>query len=94
MLNAFEIIPTRPTPTETVIPNEEKAASPVSLLCNLTGGTSFREDYERPHLPVLAAFGGDPLHVCRLYGSWDLDRAVSENAGALVRSKELLQERH
>ena len=64
--------------------------NPVGLLCNLTGGGAFSEDCERPHLPVLVAFGGDPLHVCRIYGSLELHRAVSENSGALVRSVQKL----
>ena len=66
-------------------------STPVSLLCNLTGGTAFSESYERPHIPIVAAFGADPLHVCRLFGLWDLDRAVSENAGVLVRSIRVLR---
>jgi ATPase family associated with various cellular activities (AAA) len=46
----------------------------------------FAEVMAYPHVPVLAAFGGDRLHACRLEGSWDLDRAVSENTDALFRS--------
>jgi hypothetical protein len=34
----------------------------------------------------MSAFGGGRLHVCRLYGSWDLDRMVTENADTLFRS--------
>ncbi len=87
MLKAPEIIPTWPGPkTETPMRNEAEPANTVAMLCNLTGGRAFCDDPERPHVPVLAAFGADPLHVCRLHGSWDLDRAVSENARDLVRS--------
>ncbi len=84
---ASEFIPDRPLPpAERAIQDREQSADPVGMLCNLTGGHAFCENYHTPHVPVLAAFGGDRLHVCRLNGSWDLDRAVSENGGALVRS--------
>jgi len=84
---APEFITARPLPsTEPAIQCRVQSADPVGMLCNLTGGNAFMESYHTPHVPVLAAFGGDRLHVCRLNGSWDLDRAVSENDGALVRS--------
>ena len=67
-------------------PSTKVAASPVSIICDLTVGNAFCENYQRPHVPVLAAFGGDPLHVCRSSGEWDLDRAVLENADSLARS--------
>lgn len=63
-----------------------KANSPTSMVCNLSEAKAFCENYFIPHVPILAAFGGDCLHVCRLAGSWDLDRMVSENANALFRS--------
>jgi hypothetical protein len=66
-------------------PQSEPSASP-EMLCNLTGGNAFCESYSNPHLPILAAFGADRLHACRLSGAWDLDRAVSDNRTALVRS--------
>jgi hypothetical protein len=34
----------------------------------------------------MAVFGGDRLHTCRLPGSWDLDRMVTDCADALFRS--------
>jgi len=34
----------------------------------------------------MSAFGGGRLHVCRFYGSWDLDQMVTENADTLFRS--------
>jgi hypothetical protein len=63
-----------------------KRASPVGLVCDLAHAKAYIRDYERPHAPVLAAFGAGRLHECRLSGFWDLDRAVSENAKALFRS--------
>jgi len=39
-----------------------------------------------PNAPALAAFGGDRLHAFNLEGSWDLDRAASENTDALFHS--------
>jgi len=83
---APEFIPARPLPSTEPAIGRVQSADTVGMLCNLTGGYAFCENYNTPHVPVLAAFGGDRLHVCRLNGSWDLDRAVSENAGALVRS--------
>ena len=67
-----------------------KRASPVGLVCDLAHARAYTRDYERPHAPVLAAFGADRLHECRLSGSWDLNRAISENASALFRSIHLL----
>ena len=34
----------------------------------------------------MSAFGGGRLHVCRLYGSWDLDRMVADFSSNLFRS--------
>ncbi len=52
----------------------------------LPEANAFVEEYRKPHVPVMSAFGGGRLHVCRFYGSWDLNRMVSENADALFRS--------
>jgi hypothetical protein len=60
--------------------------SPTSMVCNLSDAMAFTERYFTPHVPVLAAFGGERLHMCRLHGSWDLDRMVAENANVLYRS--------
>ena len=90
MLNAPESLKTATTQpvqvSEVAIPGQRKSDSPTSLVCDLAEAKAFCEDYFTPHVPVLTAFGGERLHVCRLNGSWDLDRAVAENADALFRS--------
>src|ERR1019366_6584984 len=84
MLNASESLKTATTQpvqmSETATHGQGKSDSPSSLVCDLAEAKAFCEDYFTPHAPVLAAFGGERLHVCRLNGSWDLDRAVAENA--------------
>lgn len=72
--------------SESTISGESKSAFPARMVCDLAQSNAFCESYSQPHVPVLAAFGSDRLHACRLVGSWDLDRAVSENPGALFRS--------
>jgi hypothetical protein len=57
-----------------------------STVCDLAEANAFCEYHGKPHVPVSAAFGAERLHVCRLQGSWDLDRAVKENSDALFRS--------
>jgi hypothetical protein len=56
------------------------------MICDLAEGNAFVEDYRKPHVPVMSAFGGGRLHVCRFYGSWDLDRMIAENTDTLFRS--------
>ena len=56
------------------------------MVCDLGESGAFCPGFERPHVPVLAAFGGDRLHRFGMPGSWDLERAVSENPHALFRS--------
>jgi hypothetical protein len=56
------------------------------MICDLAEANAFVEEYRKPHVPVMSAFGGGRLHVCRFYGSWDLDRMVTENADTLFRS--------
>ena len=56
------------------------------MVCDLAEGGAFSHRYDRPHIPVLAAFGGDRLHQFGMAGTWDLERAVSENPDALFRS--------
>lgn len=60
------------------------------VICDLAEGDAFVETQRKPHIPVMSAFGAGRLHQCRLQGSWDLDRAVSENARALFRSVRML----
>ncbi len=65
---------------------ESKSAFPAKMVCDLAEGGAFSHRYDRPHVPVLAAFGGDRLHQFGMAGAWDLERAVSENSAALFRS--------
>ena len=57
-----------------------------SIICDLAEGNAFVEDYGKPHIPVMSAFGAGRLHACRLYGCWDLERMASGYASALFRS--------
>ena len=72
--------------SETTTHGQEKPASASRTVCDLAEADAFCESYGNPHVPVSVAFGGEPLHVYRLQGSWDLDRMVSENFDALFRS--------
>jgi len=58
----------------------------VELTCDLSAGRSFFPYRNEPPVPIVAAFGKDRLHQCRLEGSWDFSRAARENREALVRS--------
>jgi hypothetical protein len=55
-------------------------------ICDLADGHAFCPDSNSPPIPVLTAFGGGRLHQCRAEGSWDLGRAIADEAIALVRS--------
>ncbi len=48
--------------------------------------TAFSAGPFEPNASVLAAFGNDDLHACRLSGEWDMERAVHEHSDILVRS--------
>lgn len=78
---------TPPTPVPAVAVHEPKPdGSPTRMICDLADANAFVEEYRKPHVPVMSAFGVDRLHVCRFYGAWDLDRMVTENANTLFRS--------
>ena len=72
-----------------VIPGQETPHASTNVLC-LDGSNAFWEEKSKPHAPILSAFGGDCLHSCRLYGSWDLKQMVSDHANLLFRSIRLL----
>ena len=63
-----------------------KSDGSANIICDLADSDAFVESYRKPHVPVMSAFGAGCLHVCRLYGSWDLDKAASEQAESLFRS--------
>ena len=90
MLNAPELLKTvTPQPVPELKPpaqDQENSNSPTRVICDLADANAFVEEYRKPHVPVMSAFGVGRLHVCRFYGSWDLDRMVSENADTLFRS--------
>ena len=90
MPNAHECIETVTTDavqvSEVGTQEQGKPGSPSSTVCDLAEANAFCEYHGKPHVPVSAAFGAERLHVCRLQGSWDLDRAVAKNSGALFRS--------
>jgi hypothetical protein len=72
--------------SETASHGQGKPNFATSVVCDLAEANAFYGGFRSPHVPVLAAFGGDRLHAYRLAGSWDLDRAVSGNTNALFRS--------
>ncbi len=69
---------------------ETKSVSPATMACDLAQAAAFSPMiYGRLHVPVVAAFGAGSLHRFDRFGmpgSLDLDRAVSENRNALLRS--------
>ena len=90
MVNAPELLksvtPQSVPVSETAARGLRKSDSPTRMICDLAEANAFVEEYRKPHVPVMSAFGGGRLHVCRFYGSWDLDRMVTENADTLFRS--------
>ena len=85
---------TKITDSETAPPVEKPAlpaetsqpSLPSRVVCDLAECAPFSPGYKGPHVPVLAAFGGDRFHECRVNGCFDLDRALAENSTTLFRS--------
>lgn len=77
---------TAPLQNESTSSAQSKSASPARMMCDLAEGGAVSPRFDKPHVPILAAFGGDRLHQYGMPGTWDLERAVSENLGALLRS--------
>ena len=65
--------------------------NPARLICDLSKGHAFSPSYEGPPVPVLLAFGTEPLCDCHVKGSWDFDRAIAENPKCLLRSMRRLE---
>jgi hypothetical protein len=63
-----------------------KSAEDPAIICDLADSDAFVENFRKPHVPVMSSFGAGRLHVCRLYGSFNLDKAALENAGIMFRS--------
>jgi hypothetical protein len=64
----------------------QPARAPAQLVCELAEAGAFSPYIDRPHAPVLAAFGGGSLHQCRMNGKYDLQRLLSKHAAQLFRS--------
>jgi hypothetical protein len=90
MLNATESLKTATAQSvpvsETATHGQGKSDNPAKIICNLAEANAFCESYGKPHVPIMSTFGAGRLHVCRLYGAYDLDRAAAENTDALFRS--------
>lgn len=95
MLNAPESITT--APPKTVCEATPPPCGPgigtdkPTIICDLADSDAFAEQYRKPHVPVMSSFGAGRLHACRLYGSFDLDKAASENADGMFRSIRWIQ---
>jgi len=78
---------TQPEPVpEPAVRDTKPSGPPTQIICDIADGNAFVEEYRKPHIPVMSAFGVGRLHACRLFGSWDLDRMARDNAGTLFRS--------
>lgn len=61
-------------------------AQPAQLVCEMAEAGAFSPHLDRPHGPVLAAFGGGPMHQCRMDGRYDLLKLLSIHSQHLFRS--------
>lgn len=66
--------------------SNKECDSPARVVCDLAEARAFCLGFATPNAPVLAAFGAGRLHSYKMEGSWDLDKAASENSAALFRS--------
>lgn len=87
MSEAKTNVASEPVPVSVPTPcGPGKSADSPAIICDLADSDAFVESYRKPHVPVMSSFGAGRLHTCRLYGSFDLDKAASENAAVLFRS--------
>jgi len=63
-----------------------KSADNPTIICDLADSDAFVDNYRKPHVPVMSSFGAGRLHVCRVSGSFDLDKAAADHAAVLFRS--------
>ena len=63
-------------------------------ICDLTKGAAFFPERNTPPVPIAAAFGTGPLHQCKRPGKWNLELAVRECAGELMRSFKIVFQKH
>ena len=69
-----------------VVAEPKPLGSPTQVILDLADANAFVEEFRKPHVPVMSAFGVGRLHVSRLNGSWDLDAMVTDNGNTLFRS--------
>lgn len=72
--------------SECLSPGDVRSQTQTGFLCDLAKGNAFYPGINEPPVPVMAAFGPNRLHQCRLEGLWDFDRAAAENRQCVVRS--------
>lgn len=72
------------SPQPTLVPQEQKEVD-LRFTCNLGTRAIVAEELEPP-APVIAAFGNQPLHICRSRGSWDVCKAVADQRNSVLRS--------
>lgn len=65
---------------------DPKPPSGAQITCELSEAGAYSPSYDHPHGPVLAAFGGGPLHEFRMDGRYDLARLMSAQSQHLFRS--------
>lgn len=75
-----------PPEIKTAQPEAGMPESAVRLVCNVAEAYAIRPSSNLPPLPIVAAFGSESLHQCRLEGEWDLDRAIAANPARVTRS--------
>ena len=63
-------------------------------ICDLTKGAAFFPERNTPPVPIAAAFGTGALHQCKKSGKWNLELAVRECAGELMRSFKIVFQKH
>ena len=76
---------------ESPLPLDYRLQAQTGFLCDLAKGNAFYPGINEPPVPVLAAFGPNGLHQCRLEGLWDFERAATDNPQAVVRSYRILK---
>jgi hypothetical protein len=98
MLNAPESLKTATAQSvpmsETVAEGQGKSDNSPKIICDLAEANAFCESYGKPHVPIMSTFGAGRLHVFRLQGSCDLDRAAAENPDVLFRSIRKIHFKH
>ena len=79
------------TPTSRRIPQRKRTGA-ISLAWNLSDGKAFYPESNCPPAPVLASFGLDRMHMCRMKGHYDYNRAIQEHSDFLIRSYRILED--